>query len=278
MTRLIALLILFLPFSSIAQKWEVGVFGGSSHYNGDLSEGIVSLEHLHFSFGGLLKYNLNKNLTLRGGFYYGTISGSDADATDARRRLRNLNFTSQITELSIIPEFNLTGYKIRSKRMKFSPFVYAGIGIFKFNPVSTRSNGQTISLQPLRTEGQGSIAYNDRDLYALTQVCIPLGVGVKYAIGWNINIAFEISARKVFTDYLDDVSTTYVEPSVFDQTSGAIGKEMADRRLELEGASIETIPVDELYGPRGNSATQDWYYMAGISITYTIFPPSCFKF
>ena len=124
---LMSLMIGLVPIIANAQKWEVGVFSGASHYNGDLSEGLIMLNHTHLAIGGLIKYNYNDKLTLRGSITYGTISGDDADANDLIRRDRNLHFTSPITEFSLIPEFNLTGYKIRSRDMTFSPFVYAGI-------------------------------------------------------------------------------------------------------------------------------------------------------
>lgn len=285
MKKIIALTLLILPLGLSAQDWEVGFFSGISHYNGDLTEGIIMPSTISPSIGGIIRYNLKPKWTIRGTVIYGTLMGDDAYATDERRRKRNLSFFSPVTEISIVPEFNMTGYRIRSKDMKLSPFAYAGLAIFKFNPMAERSNGQVVALQPLATEGQGSLVYQEannftdvRRRYALTQVSIPLGVGLKYAIGWNINISFEISARKTFTDYLDDVSKTYVQPSVFDQTTGAIGHEMSDRRLELTGTTLDDIPAGELYGPRGNSATQDWYYFHGFTLTYTFFPPRCFKF
>lgn len=276
---LLILLLFTMPISLFAQRWEAGVFGGASHYNGDLSEGIIMLNQTHGVVGAMVKYNFSEKLTLRGGLYYGTISGNDENATDLIRRNRNLHFTSQITEFSLIPEFNLMGYKIGSRRQTLTPFVYAGIGIFKFNPYATDANGRAVPLQPLRTEGQGSIVFQDasgnqqRELYALTQVNIPLGIGLKFALSQRFTMTIEMSARKLFTDYLDDVSTTYIPTSVIDEVGGPRTEEWSDRRLGL----IEPGP-DPLSDPRGNPTTNDWYYFHGIGITYTFFPPSCFKF
>lgn len=281
--RLIFSCVLCLPFILNAQKWEIGVFGGASHYNGDLSEGVVMTEHLHPAVGGFIRYNVNYKWSIRASGYYATISGNDADATDQQNVARNLNFTSPVSELSVIPEFHFTGYKIRHSRYSFSPFVFAGLGIYKFNPQTSitdpiTNTTTTYSLQPMRTEGQGS-TYNQQvggpDLYGLTQICVPLGIGVKYALGRNLNFTFELSARKVFTDYLDDVSASYVPENVFYQTSGNIGFQLADRRSELTG---QDVPATDLIKPRGNSATNDWYYFSGFTLSYTFFPPVCFKF
>ena len=62
----------------------------------------------------------------------------------------------------------------------------------------------------LGTEGQGDSAYPDRKPYNTMGFCIPFGVGVKYAINDRMNIGLEITHRFTTTDYLDDVSKTYV--------------------------------------------------------------------
>ena len=277
------LFLALLPFLSSAQKWEVGLFGGISHYNGDLSEGLFMTDAIHPTIGGLIRYNVNYKWSIRASAYYGKISGSDEFATDEVRRQRNLSFYSNLTEISITPEFNFTGYKIRTKRFTFSPFAYAGLAIFKYSPMADM-DGSTWNLQQMRTEGQGSI-YNQQESqknadypqkpYALTQVSIPMGLGIKWAIGKHLNFTFEVSARKTFTDYLDDVSHWYVPANVFYQTSGDDGYKLMDRRAELTGLDVE--PQD-LIKTRGNSTTNDWYYFHGITLTYTFFPPACFKF
>ena len=273
-----------MPLFLTAQKWEVGVFAGTSHYNGDLTEGVVMTENLHPGVGGIIRYNLNYKWSIRAAGHYATISGDDALVTNQQNVARNLNFYSPISELSVCPEFHFTGYKLRHRRYSFSPFAFIGVGIYKFNPQTEYTDPTTgvttvYSLQPMRTEGQGS-TYNQQtngpDLYNLTQVCIPFGLGVKYALGRSLNLTFELSARKVFTDYLDDVSHWYVPQDVFYQTSGlGIGWRLADRRSELTGRPVE--PTD-LIGPRGNSAANDWYYFNGFTLTYTFYPPRCFKF
>jgi hypothetical protein len=283
MKRFAISLLLSLPFLLNAQEWEVGIFGGMSHYNGDLSEGVFMPETLHPAVGGVIRYNINYKWSIRAAGYYGTISGSDAYATDQKRYNRNLSFYSPISELSVTPEFHFTGYKIRHKRYTFSPFAYAGLGIFKFNPM-TELDGVTWNLQQMRTEGQGSIfnqqpeqkaAGYPQEPYALTQVCVPFGLGIKTAIGRNLTFTFEMSSRMTFTDYLDDVSHWYVPESVFFTTSGENGFLLGDRRPELTG---EPVPAEEYEVPRGNSTTNDWYYFTGITLTYTFFPPACFRF
>ncbi|MGB0430276.1 MAG: DUF6089 family protein [Bacteroidia bacterium] len=283
MKRISLSLLLLFPILVNAQSWEVGLFGGVSHYNGDLTEGLLMTENLHPAVGGVVRYNLNHKWSIRAAGYYGTISGSDEYATDEVRRTRNLNFYSPISELSITPEFHFTGYKIRSKRYLFSPFAYAGLGIYKFNPM-TEKDGIVWNLQQMRTEGQGSI-YNQQEEqksagypqqpYALTQVSVPFGFGIKTALGRNITLTFEVSSRMTFTDYLDDVSHWYIPQSVFYTTSGDQGYLLSDRRSEVLGYDV---PPEDQIVPRGNSTTNDWYYFTGITLSWTFFPPTCFRF
>ena len=46
------------------------------------------------------------------------------------------------------------------------------------------------------------------------QFSIPMGGGVKIAVNESFNIILEYGIRKTFTDYLDDVSTTYPGPNI----------------------------------------------------------------
>jgi hypothetical protein len=57
--------------------------------------------------------------------------------------------------------------------------------------------------------------YSDRKQYSLTSVEIPMGIGFKYYLKENMYVGLEVLHRKTFTDYIDDVSTTYVDNNVF---------------------------------------------------------------
>gem|GEM_PF-7019984 len=97
---------------------------------------------------------------------------------------------------------------------RISPYAIVGGGIYTFDP-QAELNGQWYALQPLRLEGQGFNEYKDRKTYELTQFNLLGGLGLKYEINSFLNARLEFVHRKLFTDYLDDVSTEYVDPTLF---------------------------------------------------------------
>ena len=148
----------------------------------------------------------------------------------------------------------------------WSPYVAGGISYFHFNP-RTKLHGQWVDLQPLGTEGQGTPEYPDRKKYDLWQFSIPLGGGVKIQLNktWNINVGF--TWHKTFTDYIDDVSKTYVEPEVLRRNYGQTSVALANRTWEIQDEIREFPPGYE----RGNARRNDAFVFGGISITYNIF-------
>lgn len=126
------------------------------------------------------------------------------------------------------------------------------------NPM-TEYNGEMIELQPLGTEGQGS-NLNPNSPYSLTQFAIPFGVGIKLNLSRGVAISLEYGLRKTFTDYLDDVGGNYVDQVALSAANGDLAARLADR----------SIGGFQAVGPRGNSATNDWYNIFGAMITFPL--------
>ena len=166
----------------------------------------------------------------------GAVSGSDsilkkyASATNGRY-LRNLSFRSRITEISLAVELYPLSL-LPDAGIALQPYALAGIGRFSFNPQAVWNNSW-ISLQPLHTEGQGFPEYPGQPVYKLTQFNLPFGGGIRYELSPILNIRGEIICRHLFTDYLDDVSTAYIHPSLFDRhlspQAAALARTLADR-------------------------------------------------
>ncbi len=255
MKNLIIFLIAIFPFFVSAQHFEVGANIGVSYYEGDLTVSTVGgrLDQVNFGGGGFLRYNINNYVAARASVNYGRLSGEDG----AERANRNLNFTTNVLEFALTGEFNILGYQPYNLERVFSPFVFAGVALFKFNP-TTVYEGQTVDLQPLGTEGQGLTAFPDRAPYNLTQFAVPVGLGIKYALNDAWNVGLEGGLRITFTDYIDDVSLTYPGRELLLENGGEIVADLSDRSLDGRAAGTN----------RGNAGVNDYYFFAGLTISY----------
>lgn len=147
---------------------------------------------------------------------WGTVKAYDSLLQKGTPRFnRNLSFQSSIREVSMMVEFHplkLRYYETDPPRL--SPYLAVGVGYYSFNPQGYL-NGNWVDLQPLRTEGQGFTEFPDRRPYRLSQANICGGLGVKYELAGSLNLRLEWIHRYLFTDYLDDVSRSYIDPALF---------------------------------------------------------------
>lgn len=288
--RYIVFTLLALPtFVLKAQHIEVGVMLGASNYIGDLSNETVVMKETHLSGSFFGRYNFSPRFAVKGFVGYGRISGDDKNfgsatrsysgATRAFNQERNLNFYTDIYEFSLHCEYNLLPNDLKYYSARpFLPYVFAGIGVFNFNP-KTKYLGKTIELQPLATEGQGSTTYNSFKKYSLTTICIPVGVGFRQKIGDDFFLGFEAGLRFTTTNYLDDVGGTYADRSVIGGASGKAGLLLSDRSWELNSANDPNTdkPLELTYlFTEGNKRSDkkliktDMYIMCGVTLSYVI--------
>jgi opacity protein-like surface antigen len=265
-----------LPLLSFAQNWEIGVMLGGSNYSGDLTEAPVVLSETHPAGGAFLRYNVNKNFALKGNAYYGTISGNDANNTTARLVARNLSFRSNVFEVGANAEYNIGGFEVGGRKNRFAPYIFGGLAIFKFDPEGYLDDTKEwVRLQPLGTEGQGTTKYNDRHKYSLTQVSIPIGAGLKWNFSGAWTLGFEAGMRKTFTDYLDDVSTTYVDYGYLEANNGELAARMSNRTGDIPPYTRQEYTDKD---QRGNPTNKDWYMFAGVTLSYTLMAKKCYEF
>lgn len=261
-------LFLSLSVAAIGQHFEAGILLGGANYLGDLSNnsGSFYLKETKPAVGALVKYNFNDFFALRLGLNYAWVAGRDANVrNDDYVRQRNLSFRSNVLEFGLIGEVNIPGYQPYALSRPFSPYLFAGIAFFKFNP-KTRYQGNWEELQPLGTEGQGMAQFPDKDPYKLASFSIPFGVGIKYALTDQLNLGLELGARPTFTDYLDDVSTTYVSYPELLAGNGALAAALGNRTGELTGDGEPVVVETGLQ--RGDETKRDWYFILGVTATY----------
>lgn len=247
----------FLVQTAHAQEWQADIMAGLASYNGDLSQKALNVHTLRPAINVNLKYEFYY-LVLRAGLSYTHLVGHDKYNKDPSLRNRNLSFRTNLWELSLIAEYNF----VEPDLFYAYPYLLAGVGVFRHNPFAYDNEGNKVKLHPLRTEGQGLPEFPKRKKYSLTQACLPIGIGWKWKVNEKFDVAYEMSYRVLFTDYLDDVSTNYVSPALLTDRFGPKSAEMANRARPLPGSSRVPGPGD----PRGNPNVKDNYIMSGFKL------------
>lgn len=278
---------------------EFGITLGAANYMGDLSK-LVDFKETHPMGGLICRFNYSDFITLRGSAVYSRLSGKDENySDDPKRNARNLSFRSPLVEFSGTVEYNIFGFGETQRETPGSPFLFAGVAVYKFNPkaqfiyhpeadLANDPTGATpvhhpdlavfdkqwVELQPLATEGQETTKFNERKRYALTQISIPLGVGYKKQFddfwAWGI----EFGVRKTFTDYIDDVSLDYVDEQIVEGNNGRLAAAMRDRAPEKGFVQFDNGMS------RGTSKANDWYMFLNFTLTRKLVGGKqvCFQF
>jgi hypothetical protein len=250
---------LFVTGSCFGQTWEAEVLAGVSGYKGDLIKHNFSVRSMRPAIGVNLKYNIDNAILLRAGISWLKVTGDDKYNKQVDLRARNLNFKSDIIEASLCVEYNLLEPEI----FNAYPYIFGGIGVYHFNPYTYDDSNKKTYLRPLSTEGQGLAAYPGRKPYSQTQLCLPFGAGWKWNFSKRYDIIYEIGYRVLFTDYLDDVSKTYVDQQLLLAARGPKAVEVAYRAQHSAGS----YPFQEGPGAqRGNPNVKDWYFFNGLKL------------
>ncbi len=288
-TCVIILLSILLPnkinaqYSEGGSFMEAGVTIGPSNFLGDLGgnfgKGTTFLKDNNFPLtkimvGAHLSVYPKDWLGFRLAVNLGKLEGDDAiikgkGGLEEARRIRNQDFRSSLFEAIFVTEVYPTVFLEEDPSdvfHKLRPYGVIGAGVFHFNPQGLdKATGQWVYLKPLHLEGQGFPEYPDRKDFSLWQLNIPMGVGVKYFLSENVSLSLEVIHRKTFTDYIDGVSTAYVDPQVFynhlSLNDAVLATRMADKRVG------QTFVAGE---KRGDPTQNDGYYSFGFKLGFRI--------
>lgn len=250
----------------ITQKYEFGFWGGFAAYAGDIYPSSKNtIDVFRPAFGVYHRINSNPRISYKFTASYGMITGADSLAENIYNKTRNLSFRSNIFEVSAQLEFNFFKFILDHKKYKFTPYFFVGIAGFYHNPQAFL-NGEWHSLRDLGTEGQLFPDYSGNKPYSKFQLAIPLGGGFKYSITKGLSVGLEIGYRATFTDYLDDVSSIYIDQDVLESgQNGLLSASLADRSGE-----VVNEPIGVEGRQRGDTKRRDAYIFSGITIAYTI--------
>lgn len=250
------------------QKGEFGITAGVAHYFGDLNT-RVGLNRPKPALGVFYRKQFGNYIAARLSAHYAQVGYSDTYSKNEYQKTRNLSFNSNIWELALQGDFNFFKFVPGDPYHSFTPYVTLGVGAFSYDPYAYLG-GEKVYLRPLGTEGQ-VIGYQGRKPYSTTAICIPIGVGLKYNINDRFNLSFEITNRLTNTDYLDDVSTTYIGENRF--VTGSTEQLMQDRSYEILGKNVTPLGIEGRQ--RGWSKQKDQYVMAEIGISFNISSYKC---
>jgi hypothetical protein len=264
MKRLIYSLILLssFPLSASAQMHhEIGLMAGVANYYGDLQ--TKSIPDYGFKpMGGIMyKYFMSPHVGLRFGASFAQLTAADSLSDIPVNKSRHLSFATNVFEIHGGLELNLLPIDV--DRMKVTPYIFGGVAIFYSNPYTTANNGDKVFLRPLSTEGQGLSNYPDRKEYKLVNVAFPIGGGLKFLVGKTLMISTEVGLRYCATDYLDDVSRSYVNMDTLKVFRGAQAASLSYRGNEVAGWDGA---YPDFRHQRGDSKGNDWYYFAGLNV------------
>lgn len=278
---LIILLSLF-TFNSFSQyQWDFGVSAGVSNYLGEIGgdekdrrDFLLDLRvpNTRWGFGGFAQYKWFPKVSLKGSFDYLRIVGDDKLSSNLGRNARNLSFKNDMFALGVTAEYfffenNDLGNTYRF-RNGFRAYIFAGIGGFYTNP-KAYYQGEWVKLRPLQTENVK---------YSAVGFDLPYGLGFYFTINKRHRVGFEARAHKTFTDYIDDVSSQYADPSTQTPLAAALGSrtnELTDVDPKLAKNYIYNM-VDNPGNKRGDPSHKDQFMTMSFNYAYVFRGKSSF--
>jgi hypothetical protein len=264
-------------FFTLGTSGFLGDLGGQPGKGKQYSPADLNFNQSRAAVGFGARYKLQRSINVAGKFSYLNVRGDDAKTTNVYRNNRNLNFKSNIYELSVRVEAGYQSTKRggsrygvrrnygRMKNITHNLYGFLGVGAFYYNPKGREANGTWVALRPLHTEGQGLPGGPKQ--YSNFSVCIPIGVYYKVTINKVWSLGIEFCYRKTFTDYIDDVGGTYYDPKALAAAYGPLSAQMADPSLgRIPGATKPN--GDGTPAQRGSNSQKDAYMSLEVTASY----------
>jgi hypothetical protein len=208
------------------------------------------------------------------GAHFAQLGYSDVYNSNEFQHRRNLSFNTNVWELALQGDFNFFKFVPGDPDYRFTPYITLGVGAFSYDPYAYYL-GQKVYLRPIGTEGQGYVQYPDRKPYGTMALCVPFGIGFKYNLTPRVNVGFEVVHRFTNTDYLDDVSTTFVDPAIFPKLpdgTASVAELLQDRSYET-GEPIGF--VNGTARQRGYPKQKDQFVTAEVTVSFNLTSYRC---
>ncbi|MCB9162878.1 MAG: hypothetical protein H6592_00375 [Flavobacteriales bacterium] len=279
-------LALLMGSASAQYAWDFGIHLGGANYLGEMGGTDqprrdfvwdMKLSQTRWAFGGFARRKVNRLISVNTGLLYMRIQGADELSSYRPRRGRNLNFRNDMLEWYLRPEFTIfqdndLGGRGRY-RLDFRLFGYVGIAAYYSSPKGQiNREGEFYALRDMRTELVD---------YSSIGVSVPVGIGFHFTQRRRHRFGMDIGWRTTFSDYLDDVSTTYKDPDALPDGRNGVAFQLYDQR-PLVPVGVD-VPAVENYGyyqgpgpsvkkenQRGDPTHNDSYLTLTLTYSYVL--------
>ena len=164
-------------------RYEIGPAVGVTGYLGDVNRSNM-YKMPRVAGGGIFRYNLNTRFSFKGNLLYVNLAGDSKNIESKFPFDQQFSFNAHVVDLAGQVEFNFFhfGDGPRYKHYKrLTPYLTVGLGA-----ELSFANGNT---------SFGMV--------------LPLGAGVKFRLKERLNLGFEFTMRKSFSDKVDGITDLY---------------------------------------------------------------------
>jgi hypothetical protein len=259
--------------------WDIGGVIGGANYLGEFggvnSEDVrrdfvwdTQLSQTRWDIGVFARRKMNRLLSVNMGLSYYRLQGADHLSSNPERVGRNLSFRNDMFELYARPELTLyqdNDFGGRGRyRTDFRLYAYVGAALYYSNPKGQINHtGAFYALRDMDTE---------LNSYSSLGFSVPTGIGMYFTFMRRHRIGWDLGWRTTFSDYIDDASTVYADPSQLPGGTDGLAAQLADQSQYVVDPD-NTIPDPVQYGPgspRGNASHNDSYMMMTFSYSYVL--------
>jgi hypothetical protein len=169
--------------ATLTQKSEIGGGIGTLNYSGDLVR-VWNPSFAQPALTAFYRHNISSVVSFRAGLTGGKLKADDrAHPIDAFASQRGYSFNITVVEASTVFEYHFLDWRDSKRHLRFTPYLMSGLVMF------------------------GISGFPEKNAeFSNVQLGIPIGGGVKYVLNPNWYLSFEVAARRLFFDYLDNIS------------------------------------------------------------------------